>query len=70
MNLEVGKVYLAESGSYLRLVSKGTIMFNFILVDKDNVPIPEKRNRFGHVVLRSLRSYSEETVSSFKQVNI
>ncbi len=68
MKVVFGGVYLAESGSYLRLVSKGEIMYNFILVDKDNVPIPEKRNRFGHVVVRSARCYSEETVESFKLV--
>lgn len=68
MNLEIGQVYIAQSGNYLRLVSKGSIMYNFILVDKENIPIPEKRNTFGHVVLRSLRCYSEETVLSFKQL--
>lgn len=68
MKIEIGGVYLAESGSYLRLVSKGEIMYNFILVDKENVPIAEKRNRFGHVVVRSARCYSEETFNSFKLV--
>lgn len=68
MKVVIGGVYLAESGSYLRLESKGEIMCNFILVDENNVPIPEKRNRFGHVVLRSKREYSEETVNTFKLI--
>lgn len=70
MNLEKGNVYLAQSGSYLRFESKGLLMYNFLLVDNQNVPIAEKRNRFGHVILRSKRCYSEETVSSFKLTNI
>jgi len=68
MKVVFGGVYLAESGSYLRLVSKGEIMFNFLLVDENNVEIPEKRNKFGHVILRSQRQYSEETANSFKLI--
>lgn len=66
MNATIGGVYKTQLGNFLRLVSKGDILFNFILVDKENVPIPEKKNRFGHVVVRSQRQYSEEIVSSFK----
>jgi hypothetical protein len=66
MILEIGRVYKAQSGNYLRLESKGSLLCNFILVDKDNVPIPEKKNRFGHVVVRSQRQYSEEIITSFK----
>jgi len=43
-------------------------MYNFLLVDEDDIPIPEKRNKFGHVILRSKRQYSEEIVNSFKLV--
>lgn len=68
MKVVIGGVYLAESGSYLRLVSKGEIMYNFLLVDEINVLIPEKRNKFGHVILRSKRQYSEETFHSFKLI--
>jgi hypothetical protein len=70
MSETIGSVYKAQSGNFLRLVSKGQILFNFILVDKNNVPITEKRNRFGHVVVRSQRQYSEEIVSSFKLTKI
>jgi len=68
MRVVIGGVYLAKSGSYLRLVSKGELLYYFLLVDKNDIPIPEKRNRFGHVVLRSKREYSEETVMTFKLV--
>lgn len=70
MKLEIGLVYKTQAGNYLRLESKGDILFNFLLVDKKNVPIPEKRNRFGHVVMRSQRKYTEEIVSSFKLTKI
>ena len=70
MNATIGGVYKPQLGNFLRLVSKGDILFNFILVDKENVPIPEKKNRFGHVVVRSQRQYSEEIVSSFKLTKI
>lgn len=68
MRVVIGGVYLAKSGSYLRLVLKGELLYYFLLVDKNDIPIPEKRNRFGHVVLRSKREYSEETVMTFKLV--
>lgn len=70
MSATIGGVYKSQSGNYLRLVSKGDILFNFILVDKDNVPIPEKKNRFGHVVVRSQVKYSEDIVLSFKLTKI
>lgn len=68
MRVVIGGVYVAKSGSYLRLISKGELLYYFLLVDKNDIPIPEKRNRFGHVVLRSKREYSEETVMTFKLV--
>ena len=70
MNVIIGGVYKTQLVNFLRLVSKGEILFNFILVDKENVPIPEKKNRFDHVVVRSQRQYSEEIVSSFKLTKI
>ena len=68
MRIIIGGVYLAESGSYLRLESKGELMYNFLLVDENNIPIPEKRNKFGHVILRAKRQYTGEIVNSFKLV--
>lgn len=68
MKIEIGKVYVSQSGNFLRLESKTEFMYNFLLVDEDDIPIPEKRNKFGHVILRSKRQYSEEIVNSFKLV--
>ena len=68
MNLLIGDIYETQFGNFLRLESKGFILFNFILVTKDNEPIPEKRNMRGHVVLRNKVSYTEEIIQSFKKV--
>lgn len=68
MNVIIGGVYKTQLGNFLRLVSKGEVICNFLLVDSDNVPIEEKRNRFGHVVMRSKRQYGYETISSFKLI--
>lgn len=66
MIIEIGRVYETQFGNYLRLESKTDLLFNFLLVTKENEPIPEKRNRWGHVVVRNKVSYSEEIVESFK----
>lgn len=66
MTVEIGSVYETQFGNYLRLESQRGLLFNFILVTKDNVPIPERKNRMGHVVVRNNVSYSMEIVSSFK----
>lgn len=66
MIIEIGRVYKTQFGNYLRLESQTDLLCNFILVTKENVPIPERRNRMGHVVVRSKVSYSPEIVSSFK----
>lgn len=68
MKAVIGGVYQAESGNYLRLESKTEFMYNFLLVDENNVLIPEKKNKFGHVILRAKRQYTEEIANSFKLV--
>lgn len=68
MSVIIGGVYQTQYGVFLRLESQGDLLFNFVLVTKDNVPIPEKKNKRGMVVVRSRMSYSEEIVSSFKKV--
>lgn len=67
MNIIIGDVCKTQSGNYLRLEKIVGILFHFILVTKDNVPIPEEVNRAGRVVVRNKVAYTEETVSSFKK---
>lgn len=68
MKIEIGNVYKTEAGNYLRLEKIVGILFHFILVTKDNEPIPEEINHSGRVVVRSKVCYTEETVLSFKKV--
>lgn len=68
ITLKVGRVYKTQSGNYLRFLNKGEVMFNFLLVDNENVLIPEKRNRFGHVMIRTQQQYSLESVKTFKLI--
>lgn len=68
ITLKVGRVYKTQSGNYLRFLNKGEVMFNFLLVDNENVLIPEKRNRCGHVMIRTQQQYSLESVKTFKLI--
>jgi len=70
MSIEIGNVFKTQAGNYLRLEKIVGILFHFILVTKDNEPIPEELNFAGRVVVRSKVSYTEETVSSFKKQKI
>ncbi len=67
MSIEIGGVFKTQSGNYLRLEKIVGILFHFLLVTKENEPIPEEVNRAGRVVVRNKVSYTEETVSSFKK---
>lgn len=68
MELKKRGVYKTKLGNYLRFESKGEVMYNFVLVDEKGNLLPEKRNGFGHVVIRSKQQYSGETIKSFKLI--
>lgn len=70
MNVIIGTVYKTQHKHYLRLEAVRGILYHFILVTKANVPIPEKRNRQGHVITRSNVCYTEEVLLSFKKTKI
>lgn len=70
MKAVLGSVYKTQFGKYLRLDSIGELLYFFTLVDKNNVEIPEQRNRLGHVVVRNKVSYTSEVFNSFKKVTI
>ena len=70
MKAVLGRVYKTLFGKYLRLDSIGKLLYFFTLVDKNNVEIPEQRNRIGHVVVRNKVSYTSEVFNSFKKVRI
>lgn len=68
MSIVIGGIYRTESGAFLRLDSRGDLLYNFTLVDQNKQVIPEVKNKRGMVVVRSNVSYSEEVVLSFKKV--
>lgn len=70
MKAVLGSVYKTQFGKYLRLDSIGELLYFFTLVDKNNVEIPERRNRFGQVVVRNKVSYTSEVFNSFKKVKV
>lgn len=69
MKIKISGVYKTQSGNYLRLTSHSELLYHFILVTKENVPIDDLKNKFGCVVVRAKRQYTEETFKSFKLVN-
>lgn len=68
MNLVKGCIYKTCMKSYLMFESKGDLLYHFVLVTKKGVPVPEQRNKFGVVTVRSKRSYTAETIESFKLI--
>lgn len=62
-----GDLVQHKSGFYLRYLEKINQNFSFELVNIDGVLIPDKKNDFGIVVEKSKRSYTIETVVTFKK---
>lgn len=67
--VKIGGVYKTGSGNLLRLVSVSGFLYNFILVDEQNQVIKEVKNKFGVVIIRSSRQYTEVMFNNFKLVN-
>ncbi len=69
--VEVGQVYKTPSGKFLQVVFvKESGLHHFVEI-QDNVnriPVPETRNKFGHVTRRVNLVYSEEIISTFKKL--
>jgi hypothetical protein len=67
----IGQVYKTPSGKFLQvLFVKESGLHHFIEI-QDNlnrIPVPEQRNKFGHVTRRTNLVYSEETISTFKKL--
>jgi hypothetical protein len=71
MKLEIGQAYKSPAGYLLKVKTiRESGMHTLILIDSQGKEIDEKRNLAGHVVLRSERLCSEETIKSFKLIKI
>lgn len=71
MAVQINQVYKTPSGKFLKVVLTTEAKFHHFIEVEDNVnrlPVPEKRNGFGHVTRRVNPVYSEETISTFKKM--
>lgn len=69
--IQLNQIYKTKSGKLLRVVEvRDSGFHHFKEIDKDGNAVLEKRNTFGHVVLRSHLVYSEETIHSFKKQKV
>ncbi len=73
MNIEKikkGDIFKTCMKSYLRFDYKTDTLYHFTLVTRKGDVIPDERNKFGAVKVRSKKAYSEEVVLTFKKVKI
>lgn len=71
MAIELHQVYKTHSGRFLQVVQVNESGSHNLIEVSDNVnkiPVPESRNRSGHVTRRVNLIYSEETIYTFKKM--
>ncbi|MFT5254429.1 MAG: hypothetical protein ACI87N_003499 [Flavobacteriales bacterium] len=71
MAVEINQVYKTSTGLFIRVVSVKESGFHHFIEVRDNVnqvPVPEIRNRSGHVTHRVNLVYSEEVISTFAKM--
>lgn len=69
--VEINQVYKTPSGRFLQVVKVNESGSHNLIEVKDNksrIPIPEGRNKSGHVTRRVNLVYSEEIISTFKML--
>jgi hypothetical protein len=70
IKININDVFITEYNNYLKAVKikkNGLVVMQ--LLDNNGNTIPEERNSFGHVIVRSNPQYTLETISSFKKLN-
>jgi len=71
MNLEIGQIFETPAGLFLKVKKIGEVgVHTFWLVDEKREIVPERKNSFGHVVVRNVRVCTEETIRTFKKVKL
>lgn len=69
MKIELNDKFKTESGNILEVAEiKENGLFVMQLVDEVGNPIPEVKNSYNHVVLRSKPQYTRETIETFKKI--
>jgi len=69
MKIKENQTYRTPEGRILRVKTvRESGLHTLELINKEGNVIAEKRNSFGHVILRSERFCSTETIESFKKI--
>lgn len=69
MAIQINQVYKTPAGKLLKVKTiRESGIHTFIQIDENGNVIEDRKNSFGHIVDRSERLCSEETIRSFKQV--
>lgn len=72
MAVKINDVYKTPSGKFLQAILISESGLHHFIEVQDNltrIPVPEQRNKFGHVTRRTNLVYSEEIISTFKKLN-
>lgn len=71
MELKKNQTFKTPSGLFLKVKTiRESGIHTLELVDTNGHPLPEKRNTFGHIIQRSNRLCTVETIRSFKKITI
>lgn len=69
MVIEINQVYKTPEKRLLRVTTlRDSGVHTLITIDREGNVIPHKKNSFGHVIDRSERLCSEETIATFKKL--
>lgn len=69
MAIQINQVFKTQAGKLLKVKTiRESGIHTFVQIDENGNVIEDRKNSFGHVVDRSERLCSEETIRSFKQV--
>lgn len=70
MAIGVKQIYRTPAGLFLRVkTTRESGLHTLELIDKKGNVIPDEKNSFGHVINRSERFCSTETIQTFKLIN-
>ena len=71
MAVELNQIYKTKTGKFLQVVFVAESGLHHFIEVSDNVnkiPVPEGKNRAGHVTHRVNLVYGEETIATFRKM--
>lgn len=70
MAVEKNQIYKTKDGRLLKVKTiRESGIHTLTTIDVNGEPAEDKKNSFGHIIDRSERLCSEETIKTFKKVN-